>query len=56
MRNVSDKFVEKIQTHILCSISFFFKLLRLWDYVEKYCGAGVATDDNRARAHFTLGT
>jgi len=25
MRNVSDKFVEKIKTHILCSITFFFE-------------------------------
>jgi len=23
MRNISEKFVEKIQTHILCSITFF---------------------------------
>ena len=23
MRNVSDKFVEKIKTHILCSVIFF---------------------------------
>jgi hypothetical protein len=25
MRNVSDKVVEKIQTHILCSLSFIFR-------------------------------
>jgi len=24
MKNVSDKIVEKIETHILCSITFFF--------------------------------
>jgi hypothetical protein len=24
MRNISDKFVENIKTHILCSITFFF--------------------------------
>ena len=24
MRNVSDKFVGKIKTHFLCSITFFF--------------------------------
>jgi len=23
MRNVSDKFVEKIKTHILCAVTFF---------------------------------
>jgi len=25
MRNVSDKFVEKIKTHILYSVTFFFE-------------------------------
>ena len=25
MRNISDKVVEKIKTHILCSITFFFE-------------------------------
>jgi len=24
MKNISDEFVEKLKTHILCSISFFF--------------------------------
>jgi hypothetical protein len=46
MRNVSDKFVEKIKTHILCSITFFPRIVRLWDNVEKYGTAGQATDDN----------
>jgi hypothetical protein len=32
------KFVEKIVTHILCPITFFFqKSFRLWDNVEQYC-------------------
>jgi len=35
MRNVSDKFVEKIKTHILCSVTFLWKSCRLWDNVEK---------------------
>ena len=35
--------VEKIQTHILCSIIFFRKSYSLWDNVEKYCTAGQAT-------------
>ena len=28
--------VEKIKTHILRSVTFFRKLCRLWDNVEKY--------------------
>ena len=27
IRNISDKFVEKIKTHILCSVTFFFRSL-----------------------------
>jgi hypothetical protein len=27
MRNVSDKIVEKIRTHVLCSINFFPKFM-----------------------------
>ena len=37
--------VEKIKTRILCSVTFFRKLCRLWDNVEKYWRAGQATDD-----------
>ena len=43
MRNVSDKIVEKIKTHTLCSVIFFFrKSGRLWDNVDKvrYSRAG----------------
>jgi len=29
------KFVEKIKTHILCSITVFVKSCRSWDNVEK---------------------
>ena len=42
----SIKVVEKIKTHILCSITFFLKLSRLRDNVEKYGGAREVTDDN----------
>jgi hypothetical protein len=49
MRNASDKFVEKIKTHILCSITFFRKSCRLWDNVEKYGRTRQATDDNIIR-------
>ena len=49
------KFVEKIETHILRSITFFFrKSCRLWYNVEKYCTAGQATDNNMAHAHCML--
>jgi hypothetical protein len=44
------KAVEKIKTHILCPITFFFfrKSCRLWDNVEKYGGAREAGNDNMA--------
>ena len=49
------KVIEKIKTHILCSISFFvLKKYRLWDTVEEYCRAGQATDENMAHAHCVL--
>jgi hypothetical protein len=38
--------VEKIKTHILCSITFFQKLCRLGDNVEKYGRVRQAIDDN----------
>jgi len=42
--------LEKIRTHILCSVTFFVfrKLCPLCDNVEKYCRAGQDTDDNTA--------
>jgi hypothetical protein len=43
------KVVEKIQTRILCLITFFPKSCRLWDNVEKYGGLRQATDDNIIR-------
>ena len=43
------KFVEKIITHILCSMTFTRKSCRLWDNVEKYCRAREAADDNVMR-------
>ena len=53
------KVVEKIKTHILVSVKFFFffrKSCQLWENVEKYCTAGKATDDNIAPAHCMLDT
>jgi len=54
MRNVSDKIVDKIKTHILSSISFFRKSCRLWDNVEKYSRAGKVTHDNTAHGYCVL--
>jgi hypothetical protein len=45
MRNISDKVVENIKTHILCSVTLFQKC-HLWDNVEKCCTARQTTDDN----------
>ena len=42
--------VEKIKTHILCSVTFSQKSCHLWDNVEKY-GYCQAVDDNMAHAH-----
>jgi hypothetical protein len=44
------KVVEKIKTHILCSVIFFKKSCRLWDNVEKYGRARQATHDNTEHA------
>ena len=46
MRNISDKDLVKIKTHILCSITFFRNSCLLCDNVEKYNTAGQTTDDN----------
>ena len=44
--SVWDRVVEKLKTHILCSMTFFLKSYRLWDSVEKCGTAGQATDGN----------
>jgi hypothetical protein len=44
------KVIEKIKTHILCSVTFLpRKSRRLWRNVEKCCRAGQTTDDNITR-------
>jgi hypothetical protein len=43
------KVVEKIKTHILCSITLFRKSCLLWDNVKKYGTVRQATDDNIIR-------
>ena len=44
------KVVQKIKTHVLFSVTFFFfrKSYCTWDNVKKYCRAGQSTDDNIA--------
>jgi hypothetical protein len=48
MKNVLQKSVEKIKTHISCSITFFSKLLPLRNNVDKYCRADFATGNMKA--------
>jgi len=50
MRNASDKFVEKIKIHILCSITFFFKKNRaIYEICWKILHSRLATLDNIIR-------
>jgi hypothetical protein len=44
--------VEKIKTHILCSVTFFRKSCRLWDNVEKHGRARQAIDNRIRRMRF----
>ena len=46
--------VDKLETHILRSVTFFRNSYRFWDNVEKYFRAGQATDENMAHAHCML--
>jgi hypothetical protein len=39
------KAVDKIKTYILCSVTLFRKLYRLWDNVEKFGGAREAASN-----------
>ena len=39
------KILQKIKTHILCSIHIFWESCHLWDNVEKYHTARQVTDD-----------
>ena len=57
MRNISDKSVKKIKTHILCSVIFFFENRAVYEIMwEKYCTAGQVTHDNTANVHRMLDT
>jgi hypothetical protein len=48
------KVIEKIETHILCSVTFYLKSCRFLNNVEKYSRATQATVGNMAHAHFML--
>ena len=49
------KVVEKMKTHILCSITFFSrKSIRLCDKVEECCRVGQTTNNNVAHAQCML--
>jgi hypothetical protein len=51
------KFVEKIKTHILCSVTFIFsKIVPFLDNVEKYCTVVQATDEIMAHARCMVDT
>jgi len=50
MRNVSIKICRENQNaHLMLRNVLFRNSSRLWDNVEKYCGAGQATDDHTIR-------
>jgi len=52
---LETKIVEKIKTHISCSITFFFsKTVPFMRLCGKYCTAGQATDDGIVHAHCML--
>jgi hypothetical protein len=53
MRNASDRFVQKVRTHIMQSIAFT-KSQCLWDNVEKYYRIGQVTYGNWAHAYCML--
>ena len=40
MINVSETLVQKIKTHILCSVAFFSKAVPFMRYFEKFYGDG----------------
>jgi hypothetical protein len=50
------KVVEKLEKHILCSLTFFENCAVYEKMSKKYCRAGQATDDNMAQAHCMLYT
>jgi len=57
MRIFQTKVVEKVKTHFLCSVTFFFKNHALYEIIWKNLAElEKATGDNVAHLHFILGT
>jgi hypothetical protein len=57
MRNISDKIVGKIKTHILLSVTLFFENRAVYAIMwGKYCRAGQGIDPNMAHEHCILDT
>jgi hypothetical protein len=54
MRNVADKFAEKVKTRILCAIKFSENFAACGIMWKKYGRAGQATDDHTAPTLFML--
>jgi hypothetical protein len=50
------KVLEKIKTHVLCSINLFLENRAANENVDKYCRAWQATDVSMAHAHYILDT
>jgi hypothetical protein len=44
MRNISNRILETLKTHVLSSVTFFRISCLLWDNVEKCCKACKTTD------------
>jgi hypothetical protein len=55
MRNVSDKVVEKVEAHFLCSITVCRQSCHLCYNEEEYSRPRQATDGNMAHAHCIIG-
>ena len=49
---LQTRIVERIKTHILCSVNLFSENRIMW---KKYCRARQATDDKTAYAYFHAG-
>ena len=45
-KNISHRMLEKMKTHISCSITLARKSCHLWDNVKKYGAVRQVTDDN----------
>jgi len=55
MGNTADKsFRENQNTHFMFSKLFYWESWRLWDNVEKYCGAEQAPCDKKGQDHCIL--